>query len=92
MLAFQEHKILYNRDKFPYGITVGTTFPTDKKIPMNFLGIIFKTNKEKRYPLIISGNLHILMKYRFIDFCVIIIFLKKSNFNVTVRDLILTPD
>ena len=49
-------------DKFPYDITVGITFRTDEKIPVKFLEIIFKKNKQKYYHLIISGNLHILMK------------------------------
>ena len=62
---FQEHKILYNRGKFPYDITVGITFRTDKKTPVKFLEIAFKKNKQKHYPLIISRNLHILMKCSF---------------------------
>ena len=79
---------MYNRDKCLYNITVGITFRTDKKIPVKFLEIVFKKNKQKHYPLIISRNLHILMKCSFIDICVIIIFKKKSNFPVTARDLI----
>ena len=54
---------------------------------MKFLEIIFKRNKQKHYPLIITGNLHILMKYSSIDICVKILF-QKSNFPVTARDLI----
>ena len=84
----REHKILYNQDKFPYYITVEITFRTDKKIPLKFLEIVFKKNKQKHYPVIVSRNLHILMKCSFIDICVIIIFKKKSNFPVTARDLI----
>ena len=73
-----------------YDITVEITFRTDEKIPVKFLvlGIVFKKNKQKHYPLIISGNLDILMKCSFIDICVIIIMQKKSNFPVTARDLI----
>ena len=55
LFTFPEHKILYNRDKFPYDITVGIKFRTDKKIPVKFLEIICKRNKQK-HPLIISGN------------------------------------
>ena len=44
LFTFPEHKILYNRDKFPYDITVGITFQADKKIPVNFLEII--SNRE----------------------------------------------
>ena len=87
LFTFREHNILYNRDKFPCDITVGTTFRTDKKIPMKFLDIAFKKNKRK-HPKITSRNLHILMKYYFTDICVIVIFQKKSNFPVTARDLI----
>ena len=79
---------MYKQDKFPYDITVGITFRTDKKIPVKFLEIIFKNNKQKHYPLIISWNLHILTKCSFIDNCVIIIFQKKNNFPVTAHDLI----
>ena len=39
-------KILYNRDKLPYDIIVGITFQTDEEIPMKFLEIIFKKNKQ----------------------------------------------
>ena len=63
------------------------TFQREKKIPVKLLEITFKRNKQKHYSLIISGNLHILMKYRFIDICVIILF-QKSNFSVTARDFI----
>ena len=77
--------IFYNRDKFSFDITVGITFRTDKKIPVKFLEIIFKRNKLKHYPLMISGNLHILIKCSLIDISVIILF-RKSNFRVT-RDL-----
>ena len=79
---------MHNRDKFPYDITVGITFGTDKKISMKFLEIIFKNNKQKHYPLVISWNLHILTKCSFIDICVIIIFQKKNKFPVTARVLI----
>ena len=48
---------------------------------MKFLEIIFKNNKQKQYPLIISWNLHILAKCSFIDICVII-FQKKNSFSV----------
>ena len=50
LFTFQEHKILCNRDKFPYDITLGITFRTDQKIQVKFLGIIFKRNKQKHYP------------------------------------------
>ena len=88
LFTFGEHKILYNRDKFSYDTTVGITFQTDKKIPVKFLEIIFKNNKQKHYPLIISWNLHILMKSIFIDICIFIIFHKKNYFPVIARDLI----
>ena len=87
LFIFRDHEILYNRDKFPYDITVGITFQTDKKIPVIFLKIIFKRNKQ-RHPLVTSGNLHILMKCRLIDICGTILFQKKRNFPVTTRDLI----
>ena len=73
LFTFRENKILYNRDKFLYEITVGIIFQTDEKIPVKFLEIIFKKNKQKYYPLIISGYLHILTNCSFIDICVIII-------------------
>ena len=88
LFTFGEHKILYNRDKFSYGITVGITFRTDKKIPVKFLEIIFKNDKQKHYPLIVSWNLHILTKCSFINICVIIMFQQKNNFPVTAGDLI----
>ena len=88
LFTFGEQNILYNRDKFPHDITVVITFRTDKKIPVKFLEIIFKNNKQKHYPLIISWNLHILTKCIFIDICVIILFQKKNYFPVTARDLI----
>ena len=87
LFTFREQKFLYNWDKFPYDIIVGTTSRTNKKISVKFLEIIFKRNKQKHYPLIITGNLHILMKYSLIDICVKILF-QKSNFPVTARDLI----
>ena len=65
--TYQGDKILYNQDKFPYHITVGITFQTDKKIPVKFLEITFKKNKQKHSPLVISANLHILMKCSFIN-------------------------
>ena len=92
LFTFREHKILHNRDKFQYDITVGITFQTDKKILVKFLEIVFKKNKQKHYPLTISRNLHILMKFSFdcmllslkfsfIDICIIIIFKKKEQFS-----------
>ena len=88
LFTFRQHKIFYNRDKFPCDITVGIKLQAHKKIPVKFLDIPFKKNKQKYYLLIISRNLRILMKCSFIDICVIIIFKKKSNFLVTARDLI----
>ena len=81
LFTFQEHKILYKRHKFPCDITLGITFRTHKKIPVEFLDITFKKNKQKHYLLMISRNLPILIKCSFIDICVITIF-KKSNFLV----------
>ena len=75
-------------DKFLYDITLGITFRIDEKILVKFLEIFFKKNKQKHYPLIISGNLHILIKCSCTDICVIIIFQKKSNFPVAPSDLI----
>ena len=81
LFTFREHKILHNRDKFQYDINVGITFQTDKKILVKFSEIVFKKNKQKHYPLTISRNLHILMKFSFIDICIIIIFKKKEQFS-----------
>ena len=72
LVTFREHIILYDREKFPYDITVGITFRTDKKIPVKLLEIVVKHNKQKHYPLIISRNFHILMKCSFIDIYLII--------------------
>ena len=47
LFTFQEHKILHNRDKFLYVITVGLMFGTDNKILVKLLEIIFKNNKQK---------------------------------------------
>ena len=69
LFTFGEHNILYKQDKFLYDITAGTTFQTDKKIPVKFLEIIFKNNKQKHYPLIISWNLYILTNYSFNGIC-----------------------
>ena len=55
LFTFREHKILYDWDKFLGGITVGITFRTQKKIPVKFLDIAFKRNKQKHYLLIIPG-------------------------------------
>ena len=88
LFTFQEHKILCNREKFLCDISVGKTFPTHKKIPVKFLDIVYKKNIQKHYPLIISRNLHILMKYSFTDICAVIIFKKKSNFLVTTHHLL----
>ena len=80
LFTFGEHNILYKQDKFLYDITAGTTFQTDKKIPVKFLEIIFKNNKQKHYPLIISWNLHILTKCSFIDICVTLYFRRITIF------------
>ena len=58
LFTFREHKILYHRNKFPYDITVEIKFQIDKKIPVKFLEIIFKKNKQN---YLFSGNLYILM-------------------------------
>ena len=63
LFIFQEYKFLYNRDKFPYDTTVGITSWTGEKIPVKFLEIIFKRNKQEHYPLIISGSPHIKDSY-----------------------------
>ena len=88
LFIFRDHEFLYNRHKFSYDITVGITLRTDMKIPVIFLKIIFKRNKRRHYPLVTSGNLHILMKCRLIDICITILFQKKRNFRVTTRHLI----
>ena len=67
-----------NRDKSPYDITVGITLRTGNKIQLKLLENNFKRNKQKH--LIISGNLHILMKCSLIDICVIFYFRRRAIF------------
>ena len=55
---------------------MGIAFWTDEKMVVEFVQIIF----EKNYSLIISGNLQILMKYSFINNCIIVVFQKKNNY------------
>ena len=72
-LLLKRIKFCVNEIKFRM-TSPSVTFQTDKKIPVKFLVLIFKNNKQSHYLLIISWNLHILMKCIFIDIYVIIIF------------------
>ena len=72
---------MYHRNKFPYEITVGITFQENP-------GEVFRNYFQEKWINLFSGNLHIFMKWSFIDICVVILFQKKSNFAVTARGLI----
>ena len=71
-LLFENIKFCITETNFRV-TSLGIIFRTYKKIPVKFLDTAFKKSKQKHFLLIISRNLHILMKCSFIDICVIII-------------------
>ena len=85
LFTFREHKILHNRDKFPYDVAVGITFRIDKEIPVihEVLRNYFQSrNEQKHYFLTILGNPHILIK------CILLIFAFSEVATGGVRDFI----